>query len=173
MSSWIRLKMDYRNSYRQSIISHWVTNFMGDSGHLDYTRGEYPHSMPMVEDQLTYISSLLEKRQQAVLECEKLEQLFEKNNLHPRTTGKDISHLTMRIGLAYVAVTGYDSMIGHYVSKMVKEMPIKPCKFKAIVRKAVSNLVYKDCLPRDIPENPVLRALDAWVVGFKKAHDIE
>ena len=91
MSSWSRLKMDYRNSYRQSIIGHWVANFM-----------------------------------------------FE-----------------------------------HYVSKMVREMPIKPCMFKAIVRKAVSNLVYKDCLPRDIPENPVLRALDSWVVGFKKAHEIE
>ena len=165
--------MDYRNSYRQSIISRFVANFMGDSGHLGYARGEYPHPMSMVEDQLTYISSLLEKRQQAVMECEKLEQLFEKNNLHPRTTGKDISHLTMKLGLAYVAITGYNFMLEHYISKMVREMPIKPCKFKAIVRKATSNLVYKDCLPRDIPENPVLRALDAWVVGFKKAHDIE
>lgn len=173
MSSWIRLKMDYRNSYRQSIIGHWVTNFMGDSGHLDYTRGEYPHSMPMVEDQLTYIMPLLEKRRQAVLECEKLEQLFEKNNLHPRTTGKDISHLTMKLGLVHVAVTGYNFMFGNYISKMVREMPIKPCKFKGIIRKATSNLVYKDCLPRDIPENPVLRALDAWVIGFKKAHEIE
>ena len=121
MSSWTRLKMDYRNSYRQSIISHWVANFMGDSGHLDYTRGEYPHPMPMVEDQLTYIMSLLEKRQQAMMECEKLERLFEKNNLHPRTTGKDISHLTMKLGLAHVAVTGYNFMIEHYVLKMVKK----------------------------------------------------
>nr|DAK28500.1 MAG TPA: hypothetical protein [Caudoviricetes sp.] len=167
------LKMDYRNSYRQSIIGHFVSNIMGNSECLGYTRGEYPHPMPMVEDQLTYIMSLLEKRQQAVIKCEKLERLFEKNNLHPRTTGKDISHLTMKLGLAHVAVTGYNFMIEHYVLKMVKEMPIKPCKFKAIVRKTTSNLVYKDCLPRDIPENPVLRALDAWVVGFKKAHDIE
>ena len=165
--------MDYRHSYRQSIISHWVTNIMGVSGYLDNAGGEYPHPMPIVEDQLTYIMSLLEKRQQAVLECEKLEQLFEKNNLHPRTTGKDISHLTMKLGLAHVTVTGYNFMFEHYVSKMVRELPIKPCKFKAIVRKAVSNLVYKDCLPRDIPENPVLKALDAWVVGFKKAHEIE
>lgn len=94
---------------------------MGDSGHLDYTRGEYPHPMPMVEDQLTYIMSLLEKRQQAMMECEKLERLFEKNNLHPRTTGKDISHLTMKLGLAHVAVTGYNFMIEHYVLKMVKK----------------------------------------------------
>ena len=165
--------MDYRNSYRQSIISHWLTNIMGVSGYLDNARGEYPHPMPIVEDQLTYIMSLLEKRQQAVLECEKLEQLFEKNNLHSRSTGKDISHLTMKLGLAHVAVTGYNFMFEHYVPKMVREMLIKPCKFKAIVRKAVSNLVYKDCLPRDIPENPVLRALDSWVVGFKKAHEIE
>lgn len=172
MSSWTRLKMDYRNSYMQSIISRWVTNFMGDSRYLDYTRGEYPHPMPMVEDQLTYIISLLEKQRQAELKCELLERLLKRNNLHPRTTGKDISHLTMKLGLAYVTVTGYNFMFQHYVSKMVREMPIKPCKFKAIVRKATSNLVYKDCLPRDIPENPVLRALDVWVVGFKKAHDI-
>lgn len=36
-----------------------------------------------------------------------------------------------------------------------------------------SDLVYKDCLPRDIPENPVLRALDTWIVGFKRANEIE
>ena len=36
-----------------------------------------------------------------------------------------------------------------------------------------SGLVYKDSLPRDIPENPVLSALDAWVVGFKRANKIE
>lgn len=165
--------MDYRNSYRQSIISHWVDNYMGGSGYLDYTRGEYPHPMPMVEDQLTYIMSLLEKRQQAVMECEKLEQLFERNNLHPRTTGKDISHLTMKLGLAHVTVTGYNFMIEHYVSKVVREMPIKPCKFKGIVKKAISNLVYKDYLPRDIPENPVLRELDTWLVGFKRTNGIE
>jgi hypothetical protein len=165
--------MDYRNSYRQSIIGHWVANFMGDSRHLGYTRGEYPHPMPMVEDQLTYIASLFEKRRQAELKCELLERLLKRNNLHPRTTGKDISHLIMKLGLAHVTVTGYNFMIEHYVSNMVREMPIKPRKFKAIVRKATSNLVYKDCLPRDIPENPVLRALDAWVTGFKKAHEIE
>ena len=158
--------MDYRNSYRQSIISHWVANFMGDSRYLGYIRDEYPHPMPMVEDQLTYIMSLLEKRQQAVMECEKLERLFEKNNLHPRTTGKDISHLTMKLGLAHVAVTGYNFMFEHYVSKMVREMPIKPCKFKAIVRKATNNLVYKDCLPRGIPENLVLQTMNKWTDHF-------
>nr|DAE24952.1 MAG TPA: hypothetical protein [Myoviridae sp. ctxjh1] len=36
-----------------------------------------------------------------------------------------------------------------------------------------SDLVYKDCLSGDIPENPVLRALDAWIVGFKRANEIE
>nr|DAS00480.1 MAG TPA: hypothetical protein [Caudoviricetes sp.] len=131
------------------------------------------YSLPYRENPLMIIRSLLIKRHRSKLKCDRLDQLLKKNNLSPRRTGKDISHLREELRQSHVSVTYYNFMVERYVLKIVDGMPIKIYRSNANVIKVVSDLVYKDCLPRDIPENPVLRALDAWVVGFNRANEID
>lgn len=60
------------------------------------------------------------------MKCDRLEQLFEKNNLSTRSTGKDISHLREELRQSHVSVTYYNFMVERYMLKLVDEGPIRP-----------------------------------------------
>ena len=83
------------------------------------------YSLPYRENPLGIIRELLVERHRSKLKCDGLEQLLKKNDLSPRRTGKDISHLREELRQSHVSVTYYNFMIERYVLKLVDEVPIR------------------------------------------------
>lgn len=83
------------------------------------------YSLPYRENPLRIIREFLVKRHRSKLKCDRLEQLLKKNDLSPRRTGKDISHLRDELRQSHVSVTYYNFMVERYVLKLVDKIPIK------------------------------------------------
>ena len=129
------------------------------------------YSLPYRENPLRIIRSLLVKRHQSKLKCDRLEQLLKKNDLSPRRTGKDISHLREELRYAYTTVTYYNFMVERYVLKLVEEIPIKIYRHNANMIKVISDFVYKDCLLRHRFKSPVLQAMSELADHFLNGID--
>lgn len=102
-----------------------------------------------------------------------LEHLVEKNGLSSRRTGKDIIHLRDELRYAHATVTYYNFMIERYLLELVDDIPIRLYRPKSNTIKAISDFVYKDCLPRHRFKSPVLQAFVSWIDHFIKYHDLD
>ena len=122
------------------------------------------YNLPYRENPLRIIRSLLAKRHRSKLKCDRLEQLLKKNDLSPRSTGKDISHLREELMQSHVSVTYYNFMVERYVLKLVDEIPLKIYRFKVDSVSVIGSLEYKDCQYKDLTR----RALCQWIDNVKK-----